>query len=60
MINSRQSDGRIVPVKAERPGKRLGKLEGSREREPGLKGSLPCKEVIVKEAYAILRRWRNR
>ena len=31
MINGRQSDGRIVPMKAERPEKRLGTLEGSRE-----------------------------
>ena len=36
MIDSRQSDGRIVPMKAERPKKRLGKLEGSRERKPEL------------------------
>ena len=34
MINGRQSDGRIVPMKAERPEKWLGKLEGSREGEP--------------------------
>ena len=33
MINGRQSDGRIVPKKAERPEKRLGKLEGSRDKE---------------------------
>jgi hypothetical protein len=49
MINGRQSDGRIVPKKAERPEKRLGKLEGSREEEPCLWGSLPCKELIADE-----------
>ena len=49
MVGGRQSDGRIVPLKAERPEKRLGKLEGSREGEPRLLGSLPCKELIAKE-----------
>ena len=45
MINGRQSDGRIVPKKAERPEKRLG----SREGELYLLGSLPCKELIADE-----------
>lgn len=49
MINGRQSDGRIVPMKAERPEKRLGTLEGSREGELYLLGSLPCKELIADE-----------